>query len=184
MRNGVLLIAAILALVSSAACGGAKKDEVKDPSSASSAQAPRAAFTPDQEQALDKAEAETGAQGLSIDEQILKLCPTVRPPEFDYDSSKVKTRFRSTIGELAECMKTGGLKDRDVLLVGHADPRGEDDYNMSLGGQRASAVRGAIMSFGIEQRRIDVSSRGALDATGTDEAGWAKDRRVDIKLKM
>lgn len=182
MRYTLLLVAAALVLVATPGCGGSKK-EAESPTTATTA-APKKKFSPAQEKALDVAEKETNGTNLSIDEAILKLCPEVKPPEFDFDSSKVKQKFRDTIGALAECMKNGGLKDKDVLLVGHADPRGEDDYNMSLGGQRAGAVRDAITSFGIEQRRIDVSSRGALDAKGTDEASWAKDRRVDIKLKM
>jgi len=182
MRNTLLLITTALVLAATTGCGGSKK-EAETPATASAA-APKKQLSPAQEKALDVAESETGGTNLSIDEAILKLCPKVKPPEFDYDSSKVKRNFRDTIGELAECMKNGGLKDKDVLLIGHADPRGEDDYNMSLGGQRAGSVRSALMSFGIEQRRIDVSSRGALDAKGTDEASWAKDRRVDIKLKM
>jgi hypothetical protein len=32
------------------------------------------------------------------------------------------------------------------------------------------------------QRKIESSSRGALDATGKDETGWAYDRRVDVLL--
>ncbi|HEU4538910.1 MAG TPA: OmpA family protein, partial [Polyangiaceae bacterium] len=84
---------------------------------------------------------------------------------------------------IADCMKNGGLKGKGVLLVGHTDPRGDDDYNMQLGGRRAEAVKSAIAAFGVENGRIDVSSRGEADAKGTEEASWAQDRRVDINLK-
>jgi peptidoglycan-associated lipoprotein len=80
-------------------------------------------------------------------------------------------------------MNDGALKGRSLLMVGHADPRGEEDYNMALGGRRAESVRGAMESLGVDKGRMDVSSRGELEATGVDEESWAKDRRVDIKLK-
>jgi peptidoglycan-associated lipoprotein len=120
---------------------------------------------------------------LHIDEAILKLCPAVTPPHFGFDSSKVKDDYRDAVSAIAECMKTGGLSGRSLLLVGHADRRGEDDYNLALGGRRAEAVRGAIESFGIDRGRLEISSKGEADAKGTDEKGYAEDRRVDIRLK-
>ena len=91
--------------------------------------------------------------------------------------------FQDSLVALADYIKTGKLKGRSLLLVGHADPRGEDDYNMALGGRRADSVRNALQALDVEQNRLDVTSRGELEATGVDEAGWAKDRRVDVKLK-
>jgi peptidoglycan-associated lipoprotein len=79
-------------------------------------------------------------------------------------------------------MKDGGLKDRNLLLVGHADPRGEEDYNLALGGRRANSVRDAMRKLGVASGRFQLTSRGALEAKGTDEATWAEDRRVDVKL--
>jgi peptidoglycan-associated lipoprotein len=69
-----------------------------------------------------------------------------------------------------------------VTLVGRADPRGEGEYNMSLGAYRASAVKSYLGERGVEQQRMRETSRGALDATGQDEEGWREDRRVDITL--
>ncbi len=140
---------------------------------------------PHQEQAVAAAEKETGGgQGLHIDDEILKLCPDIRPPHFAYDSSRVNDDYRAALMSVAKCMKSGGLQGKAVLLVGHADPRGEDDYNLSLGGRRAESVRGALETLGVERARLDVSSRGEADATGSEESGWSKDRRVDLKLKV
>ena len=172
-----------LGLLSIVGCAKSTKAPVMAPAGPV-ATTTRPSLTPQQQQAVDQAQNETGANGLSIDDAILKLCPSVTPPRFDYDSAKLKTSFRDTMSSLAECMMSGGLQGKQVLLVGHADPRGEEDYNMSLGGRRAQSVRTALESFGVEQRRVDLTSRGALDATGSEESGWAKDRRVDIKLKM
>jgi peptidoglycan-associated lipoprotein len=165
-----------------AGCGDKPEPEV--PEAPAEEAAPAAPLTAPQESAIANAETETGAGGLGIQDEILKLCPAVKPPRFSYDSAKVKQDFRNTLVALADCMKEGGLKGKELLLVGHADPRGEEDYNMALGGRRAESVRGALDSLGVEKSRMDVSSRGELEATGSEESGYAKDRRVDIKLKV
>ena len=69
-----------------------------------------------------------------------------------------------------------------MLIVGHADPRGKPEYNVVLGGRRADNVGSAMMKAGPPEAQLQSSSRGELDATGTDEASWSADRRVDILL--
>jgi peptidoglycan-associated lipoprotein len=68
-------------------------------------------------------------------------------------------------------------------LVGNADPRGTEEYNMVLGGARADTVKSFLRRDGLPDSRMATTSRGELDAHGTDEASWAKDRRVDLTLE-
>ena len=91
-------------------------------------------------------------------------------------------RREQSLDALAECFINGPAQGKRMLLVGHADPRGEDEYNFGLGQKRAGAVADYLQGKGLEQGRMDPSSRGELDATGTDEAGWALDRKVEITL--
>ena len=84
--------------------------------------------------------------------------------------------------KLAVCFSTGPLAGRQMGLVGHADPRGESEYNMLLGERRATNVKQVIVSEGLAPDKMSTSSRGEMDATGTDEASWARDRRVDVVL--
>jgi peptidoglycan-associated lipoprotein len=184
MTRSSLILGTFVSVLVALGCGGSDKPAVKAPTAAVGSSAARAPLTPKQDQALDQAHEQVGGTGLGIDDAILRLCPDVRPPQFDYDSSKVKQQFRDALTGLATCMTRGNLQGKEVLLIGHADPRGEEDYNMALGGRRAESVRSALQSLGVEQKRLDMSSRGALDAKGTDEPTWSKDRRVDIKLKM
>ena len=53
---------------------------------------------------------------------------------------------------------------------------------MVLGGRRADNVKTAIVTAGMNGAKVDSTSRGEMDASGTDETGWAQDRRVDIML--
>jgi peptidoglycan-associated lipoprotein len=68
-------------------------------------------------------------------------------------------------------------------LVGRADSRGTTEYNMALADRRAQSVRDYLKRTGIAATRLSVVPRGALDATGTNETGWAKDRRVDSEWR-
>ena len=88
------------------------------------------------------------------------------------------------LSAIAKCLTTGPLKGRSVDLVGRADPRGETEYNMTLGAKRARHVHNFMGSAGVPQDKMHDTSRGELDATGKDEAGWRLDRRVDVKLRQ
>ena len=84
--------------------------------------------------------------------------------------------------QLATCMTTGPLKGKNVRLIGRADPRGTEQYNLALGSRRASSVNDYLQHLGVAPAQLSQTTRGALDATGTDEGGWANDRRVDLDL--
>ena len=65
-----------------------------------------------------------------------------------------------------------------LLLTGAADPRGTEEYNIALGERRGQSVRSYLVSLGMNSGRISVTSVGEEMATGSDEAGWARDRNV------
>lgn len=120
---------------------------------------------------------------LNIDDAIRKACGiSDADAYFAYDSANVKPQYKKVLKKLAECFTTGPLKGKVMRLVGHADPRGEDSYNLTLGGQRADNVKRIIVAEGMNASMTETSSRGEMDASGTDEASWAKDRRVDVLL--
>jgi len=120
---------------------------------------------------------------INISDEIRKACGiTDTEAFFAYDSANVRPQDRAVLKKLADCFSTGPLKGRELRLVGHADPRGEEEYNMVLGGRRADNVKSAIAAQGLSAAKIATTSRGKLDATGTDESSWAKDRRVDVVL--
>jgi peptidoglycan-associated lipoprotein len=102
---------------------------------------------------------------------------------FAFDSAHVGERDRRMLRTLADCFISGPLKGRQMSLVGHADPRGSGDYNLALGGRRADNVKGIMVAETMIGSRVSTTSRGAMDATGTNEATWANDRRVEIYLE-
>jgi peptidoglycan-associated lipoprotein len=101
---------------------------------------------------------------------------------FAFDSANVRPEDKTVLRKLVDCFVTGPLKGRRMSLVGHADPRGTAEYNLALGGRRADSVKTIIVAENMPIDMVSTTSRGEMDATGTDEESWAKDRFVDVVL--
>ena len=123
--------------------------------------------------------------GLRVSDEIVRACALPQQayaPKFEFDSTSIGPDDRDVLATIARCLSDGALRGRHVTLVGRADARGEMEYNMSLGESRADSVLRYMHDLGVGRDRATTSSRGELDATGTDEASYAVDRRVDIEL--
>lgn len=128
------------------------------------------------------------SSSLSVSDEIVRACnlefgSVDRAPRFDFDKSDLLLDDREVLGQIAKCLTNGPLKGRRIQLVGRADPRGEEEYNMSLGERRAASVKEYLAGLGVSNDSVALTSRGELDATGIDEEGWRRDRRVDVNLK-
>jgi peptidoglycan-associated lipoprotein len=168
-------LAAVLGSV--VACGSEPKPPPAAPSG--NTEAPIATPAPAPQKPDDDA---TKGQ-INISDEIRKACGiSDAEAYFDFDSANVQPGARATLSKLAKCFTDGPLKGRKMNLVGHADPRGEEEYNIVLGGRRADNVKRTLSGLGLPDSQATTTSRGEMDATGTDEASWAKDRRVDIVL--
>lgn len=128
--------------------------------------------------------------GLSVSDAIAKACGLTMTagrstmPAFEYDSAALADADRAMLADVAKCLTEGALKGHSVTLIGRADARGEAEYNMTLGESRANGVHHYMVGLGVAKDRMRATSRGEMDATGTNEEGWARDRRVDIELVM
>jgi peptidoglycan-associated lipoprotein len=170
----------ILVVTCAAACGSSPKPPPAAPAGETSA--PTATAAP-AATSTEKPDDDATRGQLNISDEIKKACGiTDSEAFFDYDSANVQPAARAVLAKLAKCFADGPLKGRKMNLVGHADPRGEEEYNMVLGGRRAENVSRLIVSLGLPAAQAATTSRGEMDATGTDEAGWARDRRVDVTL--
>jgi peptidoglycan-associated lipoprotein len=124
-------------------------------------------------------------QTINLSDEIRKACgidDSNRAPKFDFDSSNLSSNDRDILAQVAKCLTTGPLKGRSVELTGRADPRGETEYNMNLGAERAKSADDYMAGLGVAANQMSLTSRGALDATGTNEETWRHDRRVDVNL--
>jgi peptidoglycan-associated lipoprotein len=123
------------------------------------------------------------ASAVRISDEIVKACGINEPDAFfAFDSAHIRQSDSNVLGKVVTCFVGGPLKGRTLKLVGHADPRGGSDYNMTLGQSRADSVAQYMVGRGMEQSKTNSTSRGAMDATGSDDPTWARDRRVDMML--
>jgi peptidoglycan-associated lipoprotein len=106
----------------------------------------------------------------------VKASCQLEPIYFDFNESSLTTEATGAIDRDADCIKK---TDHDVTLVGRTDPRGTEEYNLALSDRRAQAVKERLGRMGVNKNST-ATARGEMDATGKDEAGWAKDRRVDV----
>lgn len=100
---------------------------------------------------------------------------------FTYDSNNIEGGARSALANDAACLRA--RPEENVILVGGADERGTEEYNLSLGDRRARAVRVYLTDSGVDAGRMSVSTMGEEWASGTDESAMARDRRVDARTR-
>jgi len=105
---------------------------------------------------------------------------SVRIIYFEYDSSAIRTEYRSTIeAHSAYLSQNPGTS---ITLEGHADERGSREYNLALGERRAQAVKQQMTLLGASSSQIRLVSYGEErpEVDGHDEASWQQNRRVEI----
>jgi peptidoglycan-associated lipoprotein len=102
---------------------------------------------------------------------------------FDYDSYAIKPEFQAVVEVHARLLRAD--KTRRVALEGHTDARGGREYNLALGQRRAEAVRSAMSLLGVPDSQVEAVSFGMEKpaAQGSDEASFARNRRVEINYR-
>lgn len=127
-----------------------------------------------------------GATDIVVAEDLRRACDLsdmpAEAPRFDFDSARLRPRGEDILANVAACVASGRLGDSTLEVVGHTDPRGPADYNAELGLYRAVAAKQSLVARGVPDALVDVRSRGEVDARGSDDISWARDRRVEIHL--
>ena len=99
---------------------------------------------------------------------------------FDTNAATLKPGAASTIDRVAAFLKSNdGTK---VIVEGHTDSRGSDEYNQQLSERRAQSVADALSFRGIDRSRVEAMGRGkALPVASNDTAaGQQQNRRVEL----
>lgn len=117
-----------------------------------------------------------GAGGTGISGQYQNKLASIY---FDFDRSAVKPSERSKLLDAQSFLSQNPGKR--LQLTGHADWRGTTEYNLGLGERRARAVQDYLTNLGVSASKLEVISKGDLEATenGTSSQ-MSEDRRVDI----
>lgn len=101
---------------------------------------------------------------------------------FDFDSSELRPEAKENLQQLAEIM--GEDDNTELLIVGHTDSVGGEQYNQSLSERRADSAADYIISQGIGAIRINTEGRGESEpiADNGTEAGQQENRRVEVAI--
>jgi OOP family OmpA-OmpF porin len=121
---------------------------------------------------------------IQLGPDSLEHCRMVSP-KFPFDSSVTYTEDRDQLSAFVRCMNHPSMLDKKVALVGRADPRGSDDYNIQLGLRRAQAIRDFLIQSGLAPDRIvALDSKGKREAKGySPDYSFGYDRRVDVGVE-
>jgi outer membrane protein OmpA-like peptidoglycan-associated protein len=102
---------------------------------------------------------------------------------FDVNKSEVKPAMRERLAEIAKALATVG--NRRVLVEGHTDSTGADEYNLKLSRLRAESVRSILIAGGVSADRIESQGYGKTRpvASNATASGKAQNRRVEIVIQ-
>lgn len=100
---------------------------------------------------------------------------------FAFDKSDLSDESRQILTAKADLLKE--FPALTMLIEGHCDERGTNEYNIALGERRARAAYDYLVMLGIEPTRLTVISYGEEypAVPGANEAAWAKNRRAEFK---
>ena len=121
-----------------------------------------------------------GAEVIKADEGIIvKIDSGIL---FDFDKTDLKPDAQANIDKLVENLNEN--PDTDILVIGHTDNKGTDQYNQGLSERRARAVKSYAVSQGLAGRRVKTKGKSFHEpiAENDTEAGRAQNRRVEIVI--
>ncbi len=106
----------------------------------------------------------------------------VRTIYFDYDKYDVRDDQKAILQGNADFLRAH--PNMKVVIEGHCDERGSEEYNLGLGDRRANAVKEALGALGISGDRIRTLSYGKERPVCTDENEecWQRNRRGQFQL--
>jgi peptidoglycan-associated lipoprotein len=105
------------------------------------------------------------------------------PIYFDFDRATIRPADNKVLDASAAWLKANA--NQLVLIEGHCDERGTNEYNLALGDRRAKAAQNALVARGISADRITIVSYGEERPACSErtEACWAKNRRAQFLVK-
>jgi outer membrane protein OmpA-like peptidoglycan-associated protein len=101
---------------------------------------------------------------------------------FDFNSDKVKPEAQKNLSNLAASL--GKYPNSSLLIVGHTDAAGSDDYNKGLSERRAVSTASYLIGQGVASSRLRTMGLGESEpvAPNDTDANMAKNRRVEVAI--
>ena len=102
---------------------------------------------------------------------------------FEFDRARLLSDAQDILKRKAQWLRNNS--DVSVVIEGHCDERGTNEYNMALGDRRAQSAQTFLVNLGISTSRLLTVSFGEerpVDTGHTEEA-WTKNRRVHFVIQ-
>jgi peptidoglycan-associated lipoprotein len=108
----------------------------------------------------------------------------IRDAFFAYDASTLDSASQSALNSSATWLKSREGAAYNLLIEGHTDERGTEQYNLALGDRRANTAKEYLVTLGIPANRIRTVSYGEERPfeAGSNESAWAQNRRAHLVL--
>ena len=98
---------------------------------------------------------------------------------FGFDSSAISASERFKLQAAADHLNANS--GDAILIEGHCDWYGTEDYNLALGDRRANSASDYLQTLGISADRLNTLSKGSLEATsGLSKSESGQDRRAEL----
>jgi peptidoglycan-associated lipoprotein len=107
----------------------------------------------------------------------------LRSVYFELDSALLREEGRASLSRDAQQIQSN--PDWGVVTIeGHCDERGNEEYNLALGEQRAAAVKDYLLDLGVAPDRVKTRSYGEMQpaSPGHDERAWRLNRRAQLEI--
>jgi peptidoglycan-associated lipoprotein len=179
---GLTLLLIVPGLLSTVSCAKKKVQydtsltEFSEAESAKQAAAEEAARQRQRQREIEERKieaAQTAARNMFVNEDI----------HFEFDRSSLLPSAQNILKKKAAWLRDN--PDVSVIIEGHCDERGTNEYNLALGDRRAQSTKNFLVDLGIEDTRLTAISYGEerpVD-TGHNEGAWSKNRRAHFVIE-
>lgn len=101
---------------------------------------------------------------------------------FSFDDYSLSEQAKKTLIENAAWLTNNPQKT--IIIEGHCDERGTEEYNIALGGRRANSAKKYLINLGVNPDQLSTISYGEERPAdlGHNEDAWAKNRRADFVM--
>jgi peptidoglycan-associated lipoprotein len=176
-RLSVLILACLMAFFFLVSCRAKVKEEVTPPTQVK------------EQPKVEKVEETTPVKKPELTEEEIFMAKSLdeinkdKPLQmihFDYDRYFIREDAKPVLDQNSTWLKK--FKTAKILIEGHCDERGTEEYNLALGEKRAQSTYDYLISLGVSPERIKIISYGKSQplTLGHDEESWQLNRRAQF----
>jgi peptidoglycan-associated lipoprotein len=187
MRHGTLALLGLTTLLTTAACS--HKTPVaaaKPPDTTPVAEAPRSTPAAPRSSGTPSSPSQPVAGTLPplVGDTLHDRLARLEDAMFDFNKSVIRSDAQNALKDDVAVIREilANYPNQKLLVEGHCDERGSDEYNMALGDQRAHSAEEFLVTMGIPNAQLTLISYGKDRPVCTDstEACWQRNRRAHL----